>query len=54
MWSKFEVVDDYMSQMKSEDWKILLEKKRFDFRNDKRLYEWVQMSVHLGLADMDK
>jgi hypothetical protein len=41
MWSKFEVVDNYMSQMKSEDWKILLEKKRFDFRNDKRLYEWV-------------
>ena len=39
--------------MKSEDWKILLDKKKFDFRNEKQLYEWVRMSVYLGLSEQE-
>jgi len=40
--------------MREEDWAALLEGKKFDFRNDKLLFERISMSVHLGLNDLQK
>ena len=52
MFTNFEVVDNYMSQLRQEDWDELYRQKKFDFKTDKLLYERITMSVHLGLNDL--
>lgn len=52
LWTNYEVMDNYLSQLRADDWRVLLEQKKFDFRNDKLLSERVTMSMLLGLNDL--
>lgn len=45
----FEVIEDYHSVMRNEDWINLFNQKRFDFHKDKLLFDRIKKSVCLGL-----
>ena len=45
----FEVIEDYHSVMRNEDWINLFNQKRFNFSKDKLLLDRIRKSVYLGL-----
>jgi hypothetical protein len=51
---KFEVVDNYLSQLRSEEWRDLLENKKFNFRDDHLLFERVRLTVFMSLSEQTK